>query len=142
MGYRGRSLLVGCATVLVLLVGAAWLPLGIERASGWLPAGSDEVRFRVVNTTRVQLSYRLPRGFTWNTVYHRLTNQGWMIRDAEILVWPDLLDDNRTAAVFWRTEGPRVGRQWLRVRRDMSDHQRFVVEITQCVPVVFSASCA
>ena len=141
MGYGRLSLWIGCATMLVVLGSAASLRMGFEEVTGSLPAGSDELRFQVLSTTQLQFSYRLPRGFTWTTVYERLGRQGWIVRDDEILVWPEMLDDGRAAAVFWRTGWLRLGRQLLKVHRDSSDQQKFVVEIIQCAPNVFSASC-
>src|SRR5207244_1331746 len=106
------------------------------------PPGSDEFSVQVVNTAQVQLSYRLPRGLPWPAVYESLTNQGWVLRDEELLEWPDLIDDTHTSAVFWRSGWLHLGRQWLAVHRDRNDPQRFVVEIIQCAANAFSASCA
>jgi hypothetical protein len=128
--------------VLVVIGSALWLALSVAALSDWMPSGSDALRVQAPNATAVQLRYRLPRGLDWNTVYNRLANQGWALRDDELLVWPDLLDDGTTAAVFWRSGWLGLGRQWLTLHRDITDRQRFIIEITQCVGPVLTAPCA
>ena len=127
--------------MLILLGTAVWLALGIEVVYRLAPPGSDEFRIQVVNTSQVQMSYRLPRGLPWPKVYDRLANQGWMLRDTELLIWPDLMDDGQTAGVFWRSGWLGLGRQWLKIHRDTNDPRRFVVQITQCAAHAFSAAC-
>jgi len=142
MGRRELFLLLGGACVLALFGGAVWLALSLEGISDWLPPGSDALRVQMPNAFELQFRYRLPRGLDWSTVYNRLANQGWVIRDDELLMWPDLLDDGYTAAVFWRSGWLRLGRQWLSVHRDTTDRQRFIVEITQCVGAGRASPCA
>jgi hypothetical protein len=128
--------------LLGLCGGALWLALSVAGVGDWLPPGSDGLRIQAPNPTELRLHYRLPRGLTWSSVYSRLTNQGWALREEELLMWPDLLDDGRTAAVFWRSGWLRLGRQWLTVKRDTTDRQRFIIEITQCVGLAPAAPCA
>ncbi len=142
MGHRGLSLLLGGAFLLVLFGGGIWLALSVEGVGDWMPPGSDALQVQVPNASALQFRYRLPRGLDWSTVYNRLANQGWVLREDVLLVWPDLLDDGYTAAVFWRSGWLRLGRQWLTVHRDTTDRQRFIVEITQCVRLALSAACA
>src|SRR5258707_11419387 len=139
MRHRRLSSLLGSVVTVILLGTAVWLALGIEAFYRLAPSGSDEFRIQIVNISQVQLSYRLPRGLPWPAVYDRLTNQGRMIRDDEFLVWPYLMDNSHTAAVFWRVGWLRLGRQWLTVHRDTNDPQRFVVEIIQCAANAWSA---
>src|ERR1700674_2526033 len=142
MGHRGLSLLLGGACLLVLFGGAILLALSVEGISDWLPPGSDALRVQAPNASALQFRYRLPRGLDWSTVVNRLANQGWVIKNDELLIWPDLLDDGQTAAVFWRSGWLRLGRQSLTLRRDTIDRQRFRVEITQCIRFALSAPCA
>jgi hypothetical protein len=142
MGQRGLSLLLGSALVVVVFGSAIWLARTVEGLSDWWPPGSDALRVQMPNAAELQLRYRLPRGLAWSTVYSRLTNQGWVLKDDELLVWPDLLNDGHTAAVFWRSGWLRLGRQRLTVRRDTSVPQRFIIEITQCVGLAPAAPCA
>src|SRR6266487_4020832 len=93
MSNRRQSLLMGSVVTLLLLCALVWLALGVESFYRLAPPGSDEFRVQVVNTAQVQLSYRLPRGLSWLAVYESLTNQGWVLRDEELLEWPDLIDD-------------------------------------------------
>jgi hypothetical protein len=140
---RGRRqiLLFGHAVLLILLGTIIWLALSVEAFYRLAPPGSDEFRIQLVNASQVKVSYRLPRGLPWRAVYDRLTNQGWIIRDDELLVWPDLMDDSHTAAVFWRSGWLGFGRQWLTVHKDLNDPQRFMVEIVQCAANALSAPC-
>jgi hypothetical protein len=126
----------------MLFGGAVRLALSARGVSDWLPPGSDALGVRAPNASALQFRYRLPRGLAWSTVNNRLANEGWVLRDDELLVWPDLLDDGNTAAVFWRSGWLRLGRQWLTIHRDTPDRQRFVVEITQCVGTAVAAPCA
>src|SRR5260370_30659720 len=100
MGRRELFLLLGGACVLALFGGAVWLALSLEGISDWLPPGSDALRVQMPNAFQLQFRYRLPRGLDWSTVYNRLANQGWVIKNDELLIWPDLMDDCQTAAVF------------------------------------------
>jgi len=139
MGQRGLSLLLGGAMALVVIGSTLWLGLSVKGLSAWMPPGTDALRVQAPNAAELQLRYRLPRGLDWNTVYNRLTNQGWALRDDELLVWPDLLDDGYTAAVFGRSGWLGLGRQWLTLHRDVTDRQRFIVEITQCIGPALTA---
>jgi hypothetical protein len=141
MGNRKPYLLFGSVVTVILLGAVVWLALGIEAFYRAVPPGSDDFRIQLVNHSGVRLSYRLPRGLPWHDLYNRLANQDWVIRDEDLLVWPDLMDDRHAAAVFWRPGWLDSGRQWLTVRRDMNDPQSFVVEITQCAANALSAPC-
>jgi|SRR5579859_1421005 len=141
MRHWGLPMLLGSLIVAIVLSSAVWLAPGAKAYSSLVPLGSDELRFEVVNGVEVQLSYRLPRGQTWRAVYDRFTNQGWVMRDAELLIWPELMDDTHAAAVFLRFGWQPLGRQKLLIHRDVVDPQRFVVEMTRCAPIALLASC-
>jgi hypothetical protein len=141
MRHQGPFLLLSSFVVVFVLSSAAWLALSVEPYSGLAPLGSDELRFQVLNAAQVQLSYRLPRGLTWSAVYDRLTRQGWVIRDDDLLIWPELMDDSHTAAVFLRFGWLPLGRRRLTTHRDAIDSQRFVVEIIECAPIALLAPC-
>ena len=134
--------LLGSFVALIVFSGLIGLALGTEAYSKLAPLGYDEPRFHMVNAAQIRFSYRLPPGLTWNAAYDHLTRQGWVIRDYELLVWPDLVNDKRTAAVFLRFGWIPLGREWLLLRRDTIDPQRFAVEIIQCTPVALLVPCA
>jgi len=141
MRPKGPFALLGSFAVFIVFSSVIWLALGAEAYSGLAPLGSDEPRFLALNATQVRFSYRLPHGLTWSAAYDRLTKQGWVIRDYELLVWPDLMDDRRAAAVLLRFGWMALGRERLLIRRDAIDPQRFAVEIIQCTPIALLGPC-
>jgi hypothetical protein len=117
--------------------------MGVEAVSSLVPSGSDKLRFQTLTTSEVRFSYRLPRGQTWSGIYDRLTNQGWVIYDdGPRVLWPEVMDDSRTSATFWRPGQFRLVLQWLNVRRDKTDPKMFTIEIIQCIRIVAQARCA
>ncbi len=143
MSHRKVSVFLGGFAGLVFLVSAVWLALGIEAAGRLVPPGSDELRIVTPPTiSRVHVNYRLPRGQTWSLVLDRLTRQGWIIADdGPRVLWPELIDDSRASAIFWRIGLFGVVRQWLAVRRDPTDHRIFTAELIQCVRLAPLTTC-
>ncbi len=86
-------------------------------------------------------TFRLPRCQTLNAVYGYLSSQGWIIQDDTLLVWPDLLDDNRTSAVFWKDGWGHLVTQRLHVHRDTSEPRRFAAELITCFWITPRTDC-